>query len=168
MPHKRNPITCERVAGLARILRGNALAAMENVSLWHERDITHSSVERVIIPDSTILLDYMLYQFTRIVDTLLVYPEHMKENLNKTRGLVFSQSVLLALTAKGISRERAYELVQRNAMRVWQSNQTFADVLKGDPDVLVLLTPEDIDACFNVAHAVAHVDAIFTRCGLAS
>ncbi|OGU26284.1 MAG: adenylosuccinate lyase, partial [Ignavibacteria bacterium GWA2_54_16] len=118
MPHKRNPITCERIAGLSRVLRGNAVAAMENVALWHERDITHSSVERVIVPDSCILLDYMLDQFTKVVDKLIVYPENMRKNIDKTHGLVFSQSVLLALTKKGMKREDAYRIVQSHAMNV--------------------------------------------------
>jgi len=167
MPHKRNPITCERIAGLARVLRGNALAAMENVSLWHERDITHSSVERVILPDSTILLDYMLSRFTHIIEKLLVYPEKMKENMQITHGLVFSQAVLLALVGKGMLREDAYKVVQRNAMQVWQSRQDYATVLKQDAEVSKLLTLKEIDECFDVKKAVQNVDFIFTRCGLA-
>jgi len=168
MPHKRNPITCERVAGLARVLRGNAIAGMENISLWHERDITHSSVERVIIPDSTILLDYMLDRFTNVVEKLIVYPERMKENLRITHGLVFSQSVLLALVAKGMSREDAYKIVQRDAMNGWQSKKDFSDILKQDPDVTHHLTAEEIDGCFDTAHAVRYVDYIFERCGLSN
>ena len=121
MPHKRNPIMCERVAGMARVLRGNAIAAMENVTLWHERDITHSSVERIIVPDSCILLDYMIHTFLNIVDKLLVYPENMQKNLDITHGLIFSQSVLLALTKKVMKREDAYAAVQKYAMDVWKS-----------------------------------------------
>ena len=120
MPHKRNPITAERIAGLSRVLRGNAVASLENVALWHERDITHSSVERVIIPDSCLLLDYMLHLFTNIISNLIVYPENMMKNVNKTHGLVFSQQVMLALVEKGLLREKAYELVQRNAMNAWK------------------------------------------------
>src|SRR5204862_1448996 len=123
MPHKRNPITCERVAGLARVLRGNAQAAMENMALWHERDISHSSVERIIIPDSCILLDYMTATFSDIIDKLIVYPENMMRNLRATRGLLFSQSVLLALVKKGMKREDAYATVQKHAMKVWDSRQ---------------------------------------------
>ncbi|HLE32577.1 MAG TPA: adenylosuccinate lyase, partial [Bacteroidota bacterium] len=132
MPHKRNPITCERIAGLSRVVRGNAVAAMENVALWHERDITHSSVERVIVPDSCILLDYMLDQFTKVVDKLIVYPENMRKNIDKTHGLVFSQSVLLALTKKGMKREDAYRIVQSHAMNVWQDGKSFRTVLEAD------------------------------------
>ncbi|MBU2636922.1 MAG: adenylosuccinate lyase, partial [Bacteroidetes bacterium] len=135
MPHKRNPVTCERVAGLARVLRGNAQAAMENISLWHERDISHSSVERIIIPDSCILLDYMLATFTDIVDKLIVYPENMKKNLVLTGGLIFSQSVLLALTNKGMKREDAYAAVQKLAMDVWENKKDFKELLMRDPEI---------------------------------
>ncbi len=166
MPHKRNPITCERIAGLARVIRGNAMASLENVALWHERDITHSSVERVIVPDSTILLDYILHLTTRVVDKLLVYPENMRRNLNLTHGLVFSQSVLLALVNGGMLREDAYKVVQRNAMEVWRTRESFRDVLGRDADVTKLLSPAQIDACFDERQAVRHVDTIFARCGL--
>lgn len=166
MPHKRNPITGERISGLARVLRGNALAALEDVALWHERDISHSSVERVIVPDSTILLDYMLHLVTRVVGNLLVYPEAMLENMNKTRGLIFSQRTLLALISKGILREKAYELVQRNAMQVWASKANFIDLLKADKEVMELLTENELEEIFDYKWFLRHVDMIFARFGL--
>jgi len=163
MPHKRNPITSERVSGLARVLRGNALAALENVALWHERDITHSSVERVIIPDSCILLDYMLDKMSRIVDGLLVYPENMLKNIYATRGLVFSQSLLLALVRKGLGREDAYARVQAAAMAVWNSDRDFSDAVRGTKGITELLSDEEIDLCFDLDRQFVHVDAIFER-----
>ena len=166
MPHKRNPITAERISGLARVLRGNALAAMENVALWHERDISHSSVERVIIPDSTTLLDYMLHKMTWIVKNLQVYPENMRQNLARTRGLIFSQRVLLALVEKGLSRERAYELVQRNAMRSWQEKADFRALLEGDAEVAARLSREELAALFDESFYLRHVDEIYRRFGL--
>jgi len=167
MPHKRNPITCERIAGLSRILRGNAVAAMENVALWHERDITHSSVERVIIPDSCILLDYMLIQFTKIVENLLVYPENMKKNLDKTRGLVFSQSVLLALTKKGMKREDAYKVVQDHAMKVWENGTaSFEEKIVGDGKIMKFLNKKELEEIFDLKKNVKHVDVVFKRLGL--
>jgi adenylosuccinate lyase len=166
MPHKRNPITCERVAGLARVLRGNAQAAMENISLWHERDITHSSVERIIIPDSCILLDYMLGLFTDIVDKLIVYPENMKKNLELTHGLIFSQSVLLALTKKGMKREDAYAAVQKYAMEVWQSKKSFKDVLKSDKNIAEYLKGSELDELFDLKKSIRNVDYIFEKVGL--
>ncbi|SHJ38525.1 adenylosuccinate lyase [Desulfofundulus thermosubterraneus] len=166
MPHKRNPITAERISGLARILRGNALAALENVALWHERDISHSSVERVIIPDSTIILDYMLYKMTAIMKNLLVYPENMRKNLERTHGLLFSQRVLLALVEKGLSRERAYELVQRNAMRSWREGTSFETLLKEDADITSVLSPQEIKSLFNYDYHLRHVDDIYQRFGL--
>jgi len=166
MPHKRNPITCERIAGLSRVLRGNAVAAMENVALWHERDITHSSVERVIVPDSCILLDYMLVQFTAIVDKLIVYPENMRKNLEKTHGLVFSQSVLLGLTKKGMKREDAYRVVQNHAMSVWQNGADFRSVLEGDSEVKKYLDKNELDNVFDGKKSVKHVDYVFERLGL--
>ncbi|MQL53467.1 adenylosuccinate lyase [Desulfofundulus thermobenzoicus] len=166
MPHKRNPITAERISGLARVLRGNALAAMENVALWHERDISHSSVERVIIPDSTITLDYMLYKFTDIMRNLLVYPENMRKNLERTHGLLFSQRVLLALVEKGLSRERAYGLVQRNAMRSWREGTDFQRLLQDDPDITAVLPPAEMAALFNYDYHLRHVDDIYRRFGL--
>ncbi len=168
MPHKRNPITCERIAGLSRVLRGNALAAMENVSLWHERDITHSSVERVIIPDSCILLDYMVVQFADIVDKLIVYPENMKKNLDSTHGLVFSQAVLLALTQKGMKREDAYRIVQAHAMKVWQDGKSFQDSLAGDQEVAGKLSRGELEEVFNKGRNVVHVESVFKRLGLSS
>ena len=167
MPHKRNPITCERVAGLARVVRANALAAMENVALWHERDITHSSVERVIIPDSTTLLDYMLNKFTAIVDKLVVYPENMRRNLEKTHGLIFSQGVLLALTQKGVLREEAYRLVQEKAMEIWRSGGDFKQALLGDSKVRQFLSEQEIEDCFDLGRNLRHVDTIFRKAGLA-
>ncbi|MDQ0285914.1 adenylosuccinate lyase [Desulfofundulus luciae] len=166
MPHKRNPITAERISGLARILRGNALAALENVALWHERDISHSSVERVIIPDSTITLDYMLYKMTAIMKNLLVYPENMRKNLERTHGLLFSQRVLLALVEKGLSRERAYELVQRNAMRSWREGTGFETLLKEDADITSVLPPKEIESLFNYDYHLRHIDDIYRRFGL--
>ena len=167
MPHKRNPITCERVAGLARVLRGNAHAALENIALWHERDITHSSVERIIIPDSCILLDYMLTVFTDIVDKLLVYPENMKKNLDLTCGLIFSQSVLLALTKKGMKREDAYAAVQKEAMTVWQSKTNFKEVLLANAGVMAVLSPKELDEIFDLSKSIRNVDYIFHQVGLA-
>lgn len=166
MPHKRNPITCERVAGLARVLRGNSQAAMENISLWHERDITHSSVERIIIPDSCILLDYMLGLFTDIVDKLIVYPVNMKKNLELMHGLVFSQSVLLALTKKGMKREDAYAAVQKSAMDVWQNKKNFKDVLKSDKSITNYLSNSELDELFDLKKSIRNVDYIFERVGL--
>ncbi|SFF96531.1 adenylosuccinate lyase [Desulfotomaculum arcticum] len=166
MPHKRNPITTERISGMARLLRGNALAAMENVSLWHERDISHSSVERVIIPDSTITLDYMLYKFADIMENLIVYPENMKKNLDRTHGLIFSQRVLLKLVDQGLSRERAYELVQRNAMQSWSTGDDFRQLLLADSDVMSSLTEKEIAGLFDYSYHLQHVDDIFKRFGL--
>jgi adenylosuccinate lyase len=166
MPHKRNPIMCERIAGLSRVLRGNALAAMENVALWHERDITHSSVERVIIPDSCILLDYMLTQFTALIDQLLVYPEHMKANLDRTHGLVFSQEVLLALTKKGMKREEAYSLVQEQAMRAWKEGTDFGKLVSEQSEVKNLLSGNDLAELFNPERSLKQLDYIFERVGL--
>ncbi len=161
MPHKRNPISSENLSGLARVLRGNALAAMENVALWHERDISHSSVERIIGPDSTILLDYMLARLTRVLDKLTVYPENMFRNLEMTGGLMFSQQVMLALTTKGVSREDAYRMVQRNAMKVWGEGGQLKDVLRTDPDIMAFLSQEEIDGVFDLRYHLKHVDAIF-------
>ncbi len=166
MPHKRNPITCERLCGLARILRGNALAGMENIALWHERDISHSSVERVVFPDSTTLLDYMLHKLTKVVDQLLVYPERMQANLELSKGLVYSQAVLLALTRKGLTRERAYELVQRNAMKTWASSKTFKEFLLEDSDVTQYLSKKDIDKLLDPKVHFRHIRGIFTRVGI--
>jgi len=163
MPHKRNPITCERICGLARLVRANALASLENIALWHERDITHSSVERVIIPDSTILLDYMLQKFENIVRRLIVYPENMKKNLEKSKDAIFSQRVLLELVRKGLSREKAYELTQRNAMKSWKEGSEFRELLKNDREVEKYLTNREIDACFDLRYYLRYVDGIFKR-----
>jgi adenylosuccinate lyase len=169
MPHKRNPITCERVAGLARVLRGNAQAAMENISLWHERDITHSSVERIIIPDSCILLDYMLGLITDIIDKLIVYPENMQRNIDLTHGLIFSQEVLLALTKKGMKREDAYSLVQKYAMEVWSceaEKKNFKEILKSDSNIMKYLNEKELDELFDLKKSIRNVDYIFNRIGL--
>jgi adenylosuccinate lyase len=167
MPHKRNPITCERIAGLSRVLRGNALAAMENVALWHERDITHSSVERVVVPDSCILLDYMLGLMTDVLDKLLVYPENMKKNLERTHGLIFSQSVLLALTRKQMQREDAYRIVQSAAMEVWQTGKDFRELLLANQDVVRVLGRNALEEMFDVTKSLHNVEYIFTRVELA-
>jgi len=166
MPHKRNPITAERVAGLARIVRSNALAAMEDMALWHERDITHSSVERVIIPDSTTLVDYMLDRLTAIMTGLIVYPERMQKNLELTRGLLFSQRVLLALVDRGLSREEAYALVQKNAMTSWRTGREFLALLREDPGVAAVLGEAELGALFDYDYPVRRVNEIFRRFGL--
>jgi len=163
MPHKRNPIGCENVSGLARVVRSYVQAALEDIPLWHERDISHSSVERVILPDATTLCDTMLHRLTGIVDGLLVYPERMLENLARMRGLVFSQGMLLALARKGLSRETAYAIVQRNAMKVWAGEGSFRDLLAADPEVAAALSIAELDAVFDPARALAHVDTIFAR-----
>jgi adenylosuccinate lyase len=163
MPHKRNPISAENLSGLARVVRANSLAALENVALWHERDISHSSVERIILPDSTILLDYMLARFTRLVDKLIVYPAHMERNMEISRGLFHSETVMLALVGKGLTREQAYKFVQRNAMMVWKQGGDFAERLKGDPDIGRHLTAKEIDGCFDLKHTIKKVDYIFKR-----
>jgi adenylosuccinate lyase len=166
MPHKRNPITCERIAGLSRVLRGNALASMENVSLWHERDITHSSVERIVVPDSCILLDYMLVLMTDVLDKLIVYPDNMMKNLERTQGLIFSQAVLLSLTRKGMKREDAYRLVQTAAMEVWQSGKDFRETLSGVPEIMGHLSGAELGEIFDLSKSIRNVDHIFTRAGL--
>ena len=179
MPHKRNPVLSENLTGLARLVRGYANAAMENIPLWHERDISHSSVERVIAPDATILIDFMLTRVTGLIRDLVVYPENMKENLNKLKGLIFSQSVLLALTKKGKTREDAYQIVQRNAMKVWKEIQGqgpapagfkqgarvkgLKDALLKDKDVTTKLSKKEIEACFDISKYLKHVDYIFNR-----
>ncbi len=163
MPHKRNPIGCEQIVGMARLLRGNAHAAMENIALWHERDISHSSVERVILPDSFIALDHMLRRFTRITGGMVVYPERMRENLDRSRGVVFSGTVLLELARKGVSREQAYELVQRNAMRSFADRLDFKDLLLADGDVTRVLSPTEIERAFDLDEQLKHVDHIFDR-----
>jgi adenylosuccinate lyase len=163
MPHKRNPVGCEQITGLARLVRANAMAALENVALWHERDISHSSVERVILPDSFIALDHMLRRFTRIVTGMAVYPDRMKENLERSRGVVFSGTVLLELARRGISREQAYEWVQRNAMKSFHEKKDFKSLLLADQDVRNVLTSADIDKAFDLNDQLRNVDAIFGR-----
>lgn len=166
MPHKKNPITAERVAGLARVLRGNAVAALENVALWHERDITHSSVERVILPDSTTLLDYMLVKFTGIIEKLVIHPENMRRNLERTLGLVFSQRVLLALVEKGELRENAYARVQQSALKAWETGRPFKELILADPVITARLNPAEIEALFDYAYHLKNVDYIFRRAGI--
>lgn len=166
MPHKRNPITCEKVSGMARLLRGYAVAALEDVTLWHERDISHSSVERVILPDATIALDHMLRKFTNIIDKLLVYPDAMIANMNKTGGLIFSQNLLIALVTKGVLREDAYKWVQRNAMARWLEGADFKTNVEADPDIKKYLTEEEVEHCFDPKPMLRDVDEIFARFGL--
>ena len=164
MPHKRNPVNSERVAGLARLLRGNAVAALENIALWHERDITHSSVERVILPDSFILAYFMLKEMTAIIKGLTIYPENMMENIWKTRGLIFSQNTLLALIEKGLSRQEAYRIVQKNAMQVWKNKDLhLQDILLTDSEVSKWLTPKEIKGLFDLEFHLKHINTIFRR-----
>jgi len=163
MPHKRNPIIAERLTGLARVIRSNALTALENVALWHERDISHSSVERVIIPDSTTLVDYMLNKLKWLLDGLLVYPENMKRNLEKTGGLIFSSRVLLALVEKGLTREEAYAVVQRNAMATWRGEGELKELLKADPEASKYLSDSELDELFDVSYFLRNVGVIFER-----
>jgi adenylosuccinate lyase len=163
MPHKRNPILSENLSGLARLLRGYALAALEDVALWHERDISHSSVERVIGPDATVTLDFMLHRFAGLIEGLRVHPERMRENLEATRGLVFSQPVLLKLIEKGMERQAAYLVVQRNAMKVWDEGRDFKSLLAEDPEVQKLLSASELEACFDLQRELRHVDAVFER-----
>jgi adenylosuccinate lyase len=163
MPHKRNPVTAEQICGLARVVRANAQAALENVALWHERDISHSSVERVILPDSTILLDYLLAKTAKLVETMFVYPGRMRENLDLLKGLIFSGQLLLDLVEKGVSREEAYRWVQRNAMQVWETREDFRSLAQRDEDIRRYLTPGEIARVFNVERYLKHVDEIFRR-----
>ena len=167
MPHKRNPELCERVCGLARLVRGYALTSMENIALWHERDISHSSNERITLPDSCLVLDYILSIFTYVMKGLQVYPERMKENLELTKGLVFSQRVLIALIDKGLTRQQAYELVQRNAMKAWKERADFLQLLKADSDVTASLPLAEMESLFDYQYYLKHVDHIFDRLGLA-
>ena len=166
MPHKRNPITGEKLSGLARVVRSNAMAALENIPLWHERDISHSSVERIIMPDSTILVDYMLVSLRKLVDRLLVYPENMERNLRITKGLYFSQTILLQLTARGLERKAAYEAVQRAAMKTWQGEVSLQENLAAEPDVAAVLSRAEIDTLCSLDIHFAHVDATFRKLGL--
>jgi adenylosuccinate lyase len=166
MPHKRNPIISERICGLARVIRANSIVGLENVPLWHERDISHSSAERVVLPDSSIGLDYILQKAIGLIDGLVVYPERMLENLGATKGLVFSGQLLLALTNKGLSRETAYELVQRNAMRVWDEGRDFQELVKADDDIKAQLAVAEIERIFSLDHYLRNVDQIYRRIGL--
>ncbi len=166
MPHKRNPVSCETVSGLARVVRNNATAALENVALWHERDISHSSAERIILPDSAILIDYMLWRFTRVMDKLRVYPDRMLENLHRTHGLIYSQRVLLALTDAGMTRDDAYQVVQSCAMQVWENGADFRTLLKQEPDVQRRLGNGALEGLFDLEHHLKHVDTILRRTGV--
>lgn len=166
MPHKRNPIISERITGLARLLRSNAMAAIENVALWHERDISHSSVERVILPDSCILTDYMLGKMITLIDRLLVYPENMEKNLQRTNGLIFSQPLMLALIQKGITREKAYRMTQSPSMTCWKTGEAFQDAVKQDNSIRDALSAEEIEQCFDLSHQLRNVNIIFQRLGL--
>ena len=163
MPHKKNPITSEQICGLARIIRTNSMAAHENIALWHERDISHSSVERVILPDSTILLNYMLNKASALIKNLVVYPANMKKNLQKTEGLIFSQRILLDLAKKGVSREKSYEIVQRNAMKAKETGKNFKKLLLADKEIKKHLSATEINGAFNVKYHLKHVDTIFQR-----
>jgi len=163
MPHKKNPIGCENISGLARLVRSNCLAAMENMALWHERDISHSSVERVIAPDSTILIDFMVHRLGAILKDLVVHPDKMIENLNKTKGLIFSQQVLMRLAEKGVERQNAYVMVQRNAMRVWESGQEFKGLIIEDQEIGKYLNKKEIEEVFDLDYHLEHVDDIFER-----
>jgi len=166
MPHKRNPELCERICGLARLVRGYALTSMENIALWHERDISHSSAERIILPDSCLVIDYVLPMFTSIMKGLRIYPENMRRNLELTQGLVFSQRVLLALIDKGISRERAYKMVQGNAMKAWQEKENFLSLLEADREIAAYLSKSELASLFDYNYYLKSVDKVFERLGL--
>jgi adenylosuccinate lyase len=163
MPHKRNPVLSENLTGLARMVRAYAMPAMENVALWHERDISHSSVERMIGPDATVTLDFALARLCGVIDKLVIYPENMKANLDRLGGVIHSQRALIALTQKGMAREEAYGLVQANAMKAWQSGADFLALLKKDPKVTRLLSNSELEDCFDLAYHLKHVDTIFAR-----
>ena len=166
MPHKRNPILTERLTGFARLLRGNAHTAMENVALWHERDISHSSIERVIFPDSTTIVDYMLNKTTNLMNNLLVYPENMQKNIDLTNGLIFSQEVLLLLIKKGLTREKAYEIVQRNAMRVWREKIDFNNLLKSDKEIMEHVSGDELDKLFDISKILININKVYERLGI--
>jgi adenylosuccinate lyase len=166
MPHKRNPIGSENMTGLARVIRGHMVTAYENVSLWHERDISHSSAERIILPDATILLNYMLNRFGNIVKNLTVFPDNMKRNMDRTYGLIYSQRVLLSLIDKGLSREKAYDTVQPKAMEAWETQVQFRELLEADETIKAYLTAEELDDCFDYHYHLKNVDFIFERMGL--
>lgn len=163
MPHKRNPIVCERLCGLARLVRADALAALQNITLWGERDITHSSVERVILPDASILVDYMVHTFTQLMSGLVIYPENMKRNLSLTKGLIFSEVLLLKLIDKGLDRNRAYSLVQRNAIRTYEKKLDFKEEVKKDSDIMAILSEEEVDSCFEVDYFLRNVEKIYEK-----
>ena len=166
MPHKRNPILTERLTGFARLLRGNAHTAMENVALWHERDISHSSIERVIFPDSTTIVDYMLNKTTNLMNNLLVYPKNMQNNIDLTNGLIFSQEVLLLLIKKGLTREKAYEIVQRNAMRVWREKIDFNNLLKSDKEIMEHISEDELDKLFDISKILININKVYERLGI--
>jgi adenylosuccinate lyase len=166
MPHKRNPELCERICGLARLIRGHALTSLENIALWHERDISHSSAERIILPDSCLALDYMLSTFTSIMTGLKVYPDNMRRNIELTQGIIFSQRVLLALVDKGLRREEAYEIVQANAMKAWEKRKSFLSLLDQDKRIARHLSKEELKSLFDYAYYLKHVDEVFARLGL--
>jgi adenylosuccinate lyase len=166
MPHKRNPISSENLCGAARLLRGYALPALEDVALWHERDISHSSVERVIGPDATILADYMVHRLTGVIEGLVVHPDRMQENLERLHGVTASQQLLLALARRGVAREAAYRIVQRNAARVWDEGVTFRQALEADGELSALLPGDALSACFDLGYHLKHVDTVFARVGL--
>jgi len=166
MPHKRNPELCERVCGLARLIRGNALTSLDNISLWHQTDISHSSNERIILPDSCLALDYILNLFTSVMSKLQVFPEQMKKNLNLTKGLIFSQRVMLELIEKGLSRQDAYKVVQRNAMKAWKGHRSFLTLLKSDADVTASISVDELEALFDEKYYIRFIDDIFKRIGL--
>jgi adenylosuccinate lyase len=163
MPHKRNPVLTENLTGLARVVRGHAMAAMENVALWHERDISHSSVERIIAPDSTILVDFMLHRLSSVIRSMVVYPERMRRNLDRSRGLIYSEGILLRLVDRGLSRENAYAIVQRNAMRAWEEELEFKEVLQGDAELLSHISESELEEAFDERRGLRWVDAIFDR-----
>lgn len=166
MPHKKNPITCERIAGLARVIRGNSIAALENVATWHERDITHSSVERVILPDSCLLIDYMLHLFTKVMDGLVVFPQNMKKNIDKSQGLIFSQKLLLALTDHGLSREESYKVVQTAAMKARNAGTNLKEEILASREAMKQLSPLEVDKIFDLRNHLKNIDLIFRRFGL--
>lgn len=166
MPHKKNPITAERICGMARVIRGNAQTALENVALWHERDISHSSAERIILPDSTIALDYMLQKMIRLIEGLRIFPEQMQANIDKVVGLIFSQRVMLALVEKGMSRENAYAWVQRNAMQAWETKEPFKSLVLKDKEIAQYLNEAEVSELFDYSYHTKHVDTIFKRVGL--
>lgn len=166
MPHKRNPILTERLTGFSRLLRGNAHTAMENIALWHERDISHSSIERVIFPDSTTIVDYMLTKSTNLINNLLIYPENMQKNIDLTNGLIFSQEVLLLLIKKGLTREKSYEMVQRNAMKVWKEKINFNTLLKTDKEIMEYIKEDELDKLFDLSKILININKVYERLGL--